>query len=175
MAKSKTTPEAAAGRSSSKSRKSSPFGTTMMDLMFPNSFSELEMKAIELLVQLSTTTTTTTSGGGSAASEVSNYYLTGNEEITSTDAKGGAAAVHDGHRDQVSLSLSSSSKSQKILLTEGVDRVDEDEDGVCLGLGQMRKKRFGSISELYELTEPLNNLNRKKKKRMSGHASSRSS
>ncbi|KAM1075236.1 hypothetical protein ACFX2B_019871 [Malus domestica] len=172
MAKSKTTPEAAAGRSSSKSRKSSPFGTTMMDLMFPNSFSELEMKAIELLVQLSTTTTT--SGGGSAASEVSAYYLTGNEEITSTDAKGRAAAVHDGHRDQVSLSSSSSSKSQKILLTEGVDRVDEDEDGVSLGLGQMRKKRFGSISELYELTEPLNNLNRKKK-RMSGHASSRSS
>lgn len=167
MAKSKTTPEAAAagaGRSSSKSRKSSPIGTTMMDLMLPDSFSELEMKAIELLVQLSTTTT---SGGGSAASVMSNYHHTGNEEITSTDAKSKAAAVRDGHRDQVSLSSSSSSKSQKILLTE---------DGVSLGLGQVRKKRFGSISELYELTEPLNNLNRKRKRmRMSGHASSRSS
>lgn len=140
----------------------------MMDLMFPNSFSELEMKVIELLVQLSTTT----SGGGSASSEVSNYTHTGDEEITSSDAKIRAAAVHDDHHDPVSLSSSSSSESQKILSTEDVDDVGEDEVG--LGLGQMRKKRFASVSELYELTEPLNNLNRKRKS-MSRHASSRSS
>lgn len=165
MAKSKATPEA--GRSSSKSRRSSPIGTTMMDLMFPNSFSELEMKVIELLVQLSTST----SGGGSASSEVSNYHPTDDEETTSNDAKIRAAAVHDDRHDPVSLS---SSKSQKNLSTEDVDDVGEDEVG--LGLGEMRKKRFASVSELYELTEPLNNLNRKRKrKRRSGHAPSRSS
>ncbi|KAM1227855.1 hypothetical protein ACFX2I_007065 [Malus domestica] len=99
----------------------------------PNGFSELEMNAVELLVQLS---------GSSASAEYSDCDTNnGGDEC---NGKGASCWKY------------------KTLVAEGDE---EEEEEVCF---RPRKKRFRSISELYELTELISNLiraNNRKRKR----------
>ncbi|CAB4267651.1 unnamed protein product [Prunus armeniaca] len=119
MAKSRTT---AGGASCSSMSREKPLMT------IPNSvnlLSELEVNAIELLVQLSGSSCC---NGGSTEEE--------------SESKSRAAPPH--HDDD---QLSSSFSKYETLVSEE----DEDEERF-----EPRKRRFRSISELYELTEPLN-------------------
>ncbi|XP_020410366.1 uncharacterized protein LOC109946549 [Prunus persica] len=93
-------------------------------------FSELEMDAAEQLIQLS----------GSISDN--------NSATEESDGK----TVHHGDHDQVC--------SSKYRTSRFADEVEDDDgDDVLASLGPSRKKgRYRSISELYELTKPLNNL-----------------
>ncbi|KAL6297458.1 hypothetical protein ACE6H2_005600 [Prunus campanulata] len=120
MAKSKTT----AGASCSSMSREKPSMTIPNSVNF---FSELEVNAIELLVQLSGSSSC---NGGST------------EEESESKSKTRAAPPHHDD-DQVSSSFS---KYETLVSEE-----DEDEERF-----EPRTRRFRSILELYDLTEPLN-------------------
>ncbi|KAB2606198.1 hypothetical protein D8674_005915 [Pyrus ussuriensis x Pyrus communis] len=117
--------------------------------LIPNGFSELEINAVELLVQLS---------GSSASADYSDCDTNnGGDEC---NGKSRTAARHDVNDDK--HGKGASCWKYKMLVAEGDE---EEEEEVSF---RPRKKRFRSISELYELTEPISNLipaNNRKRKR----------